>query len=106
MTASTNKALAYLKKNKFPLLENNVVLVKIDDSCEMAEVSVNDQCVMMGNFWDFHPGCHGIKISFSDYESLATALSDGLTIGGHANTIKYDQDWSYEEEEAEACEDE
>ena len=37
----------------------NVIKVIIDTSCEMAEVSLNGECLMMGNFWDFHPGCHG-----------------------------------------------
>ena len=38
----------------------NIVEVKVDKSCEMAEVYLNDKLIMMGNFWDFHPNCHGI----------------------------------------------
>lgn len=33
-------------------------LVK-DPRCEMAGVYVDDHLVMLGNYWDFHPYCHG-----------------------------------------------
>lgn len=37
-----------------------IILIEVDESCDMARVSLNDECIMEGNDWDFHPGCHGI----------------------------------------------
>ena len=36
----------------------NIIVVKYSPH-QMAHVYVNDKHVMSGNFWDFHPGCHG-----------------------------------------------
>lgn len=47
-----------------------VIKAFVDDSCEMAKVYVNNKCIMEGNFWDFHPGCHGID-EYGDWNSLA-----------------------------------
>ena len=38
----------------------NKIIIYRDESCEMAELYLNDECIMSGNYWDFHPGCHGI----------------------------------------------
>lgn len=51
-----------------PQEAKQVILVEVDDSCEMAMVSINKECVMEGNFWDFHPGCHGIT-KYGDFNS-------------------------------------
>lgn len=37
----------------------NVITIMRDKLCKMAEVMVNGKTLMMGNFHDFHPGCHG-----------------------------------------------
>jgi hypothetical protein len=37
-----------------------------DNSCEMAKVKIGNQVVFEGNFWDFHPGCHG-SILMNEY---------------------------------------
>ena len=39
--------------------EINVILLKEDSSCDMAEVELNGENIFTGNFWDYHPGCHG-----------------------------------------------
>jgi hypothetical protein len=46
----------------------NIITYKRDDSCSMAEVLFNDRCVMLGNNWDFHNGCHGLY-SIPDFNS-------------------------------------
>lgn len=58
-------------------LDDDIVEILVDRSCEMARVSLNGNCVMEGNFWDFHPGCHGITDygDFRGYSGLATAIS-------------------------------
>jgi hypothetical protein len=35
----------------------NNILIEMDESCEMARVSVNGECIKEGNYWDFHDGC-------------------------------------------------
>lgn len=40
--------------------KKQIIEAFVDDSCEMAIVKLNGKLVMEGNFWDFHPGCHGI----------------------------------------------
>lgn len=57
--------------------DGDIVEILVDESCEMARVSLNGTCVMEGNFWDFHPGCHGITKygDFRGYSGLATAIS-------------------------------
>lgn len=48
------------RKDIIPLKNNNnVIKVYKDPSCEMASVFLNGKELMMGNYWDFHPGCHG-----------------------------------------------
>lgn len=47
----------------------NKILIKTDSSCEMAAVYLNDKLVMSGNFWDFHPHCHGIH-KYGDFKGV------------------------------------
>lgn len=94
---SKSKFLAVLDKCGVPVLDNNVILVEVDEACEMASVSLNGSCVMMGNFWDFHPDCHGIKLDFSSYNSLADALFVGLTKEGKKVEKIVDEEWEYDE---------
>lgn len=58
-------------------MNKNIIEIKVDKSCEMAQVSLNDKIVMSGNFWDFHPGCHGINEygDFNGYSDLARAIA-------------------------------
>jgi hypothetical protein len=84
---SENKFKSFDKKYKSlnSLLPNtdktmNTILIQIDQSCSMAMVLLNDKCIMEGNFWDFHPGCHGINTygDFDGYLSLAFKIKDYL----------------------------
>ena len=69
--------------------EMNVILVKVDKSCDMAEVLLNGECIMDGNFWDFHPGCHGINEygDFNSHYELAKKIGETLTKEGKEFTI-------------------
>ena len=51
----------------------NTILLKEDSSCEMAVVSVNGKCIMEGNYWDFHNGCHGIN-EYGEFNSRAELI--------------------------------
>lgn len=42
----------------------------LDPSCKMAGVRAGRKWIMVGNFWDFHPGCHGIH----EYGSFGSPL--------------------------------
>lgn len=61
----------------------HILKLKVDDFCEMAEISLDGKYLMSGNFWDFHPGCtnDSIKVSekfgdFRGYHSLIKAISE------------------------------
>ena len=56
-------------------MKNPIIIYK-DTSCEMAEVWFGKHCVMSGNYWDFHPECHGIWQygKFNSPEELALRL--------------------------------
>lgn len=38
----------------------NEILIEVDESCDMACVSLNGTCISEGNYGDFYPGCSGI----------------------------------------------
>lgn len=57
------------------------VLFRVDNYSEMLEVYINDDCVMMGNFWDFN------------FVTDVPSLLDKLGI------INYEEEYSYGEEE-------
>lgn len=46
---------------------NNVIKIYRDQSCKMACIKLNGVPLMEGNFWDFHPGCHGGKLRVLGY---------------------------------------
>jgi hypothetical protein len=52
------------------------ILIEVDYSCQMAKVSLDDKCVMEGNYWDFTPYCMGIHTygDFNSYRSLSTKI--------------------------------
>lgn len=87
------KVIAYMNKAGIPVLDQNVVWVNIDDGCEMAEVLVNGELIMMGSFWDFHPGCHGIDLPFASYDSLAQLFVEALD----PVELQVNEDWVYED---------
>lgn len=89
--------LDFLKKEKVPILDKNEILEEVQPSCKMAKVSVNGQCIMMGNYWDFHPGCHGFKLpEFSSPSSLVTLFNNALKSLEKEVNIVVDENWKYE----------
>lgn len=64
--------------------------------CQMAQVRVNGQVIMLGNFWDFHPECHGFDLPrFHGADDLARLLTQGLTTAGHAVDLRANDQWTY-----------
>jgi hypothetical protein len=55
----------------------------------MARVSIDGKCVMEGNFWDFHPGCHGINEygEFAGFDDLAMKILFKLGRSGNKARI-------------------
>lgn len=98
-SARTTRVLKFMAANHIPvhpLASNRVVICK-DDSCDMAEVLVNGHSVMMGNTWDFHPGCHGFNLpDFQTPEDLAELFLNALKAEGKQAEIIEDLDWTYE----------
>ncbi len=76
--------------------KKNQIEVFYDPSCEMAKVLLNDVLVMDGNYWDFHPECHGITKygDWNSYTELARAISRKLGDNNceiTTKTYKYEQ---------------
>lgn len=100
LSAQTQRVMRFIEKNG-ALQENkiNQIVVANDKSCNMHAVSLNDVCIMMGNTWDFHPGCHGGDLpNFSSAKSLAGLLDAGLRKAGYPTVITHDDAWSYDNE--------
>ena len=84
-------------KNKINFLEEKlssmnddiIISIRVDKSCEMASVHIDDVLVMSGNFWDFHPGCHGIVEygDFRGFDDLAIKIMGKLTSEGKESKI-------------------
>ena len=60
---------------------NHTILVKTDPSCKMAEVYLDGELVMNGNYWDFHNGCWGIDKygRFDNYHELVANIARSLS---------------------------
>lgn len=54
------------------------IKVVLQRECSGAAVFVGDELVMMGNFWDFHPGCHGLNAwgDWTSCDALAICLQE------------------------------
>lgn len=80
------------------------ILIEVDSSCQMARVSVDDICIMEGNFWDFKPGTtlksyhYG---NFNSYSTLAGRLYSNMVSCGisynEIATISRKYDWEKEQ---------
>lgn len=78
-------------------MTHNIIISEYDENCEMARVILNENCVMEGNHWDFHPGCHGIH-KWGDFKSpvdLVAAIKrtleeKGETVEVIAKEYKYE----------------
>lgn len=98
MTAVKNDVLTYLHDEQIPVFDDNVIVIGIHASCEMATVDLNGECLMMGNYWDFHNGCHGMNVpKFSSYSELAEIVSNALVKAGKTVRIETDKTWRYED---------
>jgi len=71
-------------------MTEHVITIKVDRSCSMAEVLLNGELVMMGNYWDFHPGCHGITEygDFRGHKGLANSIAVSLQKNGDTVRIE------------------
>ena len=70
-------------------MQQHIINLRIDDNCEMAEVILDGKHIMMGNFWDFHPGCMSSTEKYGDfrgYSGLIRAISE--TLGKKGGTVK------------------
>lgn len=96
-----SKVLDYLNKHKFTIHTDgttNKIVIHFDDSCAMAYVELNDMGIMMGNHWDFHPGCHGIGFNFRGPQDLADKVERAIRRAGYEVAILHNMQWSYEED--------
>lgn len=79
-------------------MESKVVRIQVDLSCEMARVSVDGKGIMEGNFWDFHPGCHGINEygDFEGHDDLASSVGASLRKNGYSvETVRESYKYEY-----------
>lgn len=98
MNKNQKQIMQYITDNKIPLVANNVIDVGIQESCEMATVELNGECLMMGNFWDFHNNCHGMKIpEFSNYRELSLLFKDALIAANQEVELVVNSKWKYDE---------
>lgn len=82
-----------------PLQANNTIYIGIDESCDMATVDLNGNCVMLGNFWDFHNGCHGFydMRDFRGYRDLAALVETYILRRGLTCQVVVDDQWEYKD---------
>lgn len=45
--------------------KQRTVTILTDGGCDMAEIRISGQTIYSGNFWDYHPGCHGVPYLYS-----------------------------------------
>lgn len=95
-TARTQRILNFLSDRGIAPKKTNKVQVDIDRSCKMARVKVNGKAIMLGNFWDFHPGCHGFNLpNFASYTELADLFVSALKSNQQAVTLATNGGWAY-----------
>lgn len=79
------------------------IIVRRDPSCKMASVFIEGRKKvpigdgMEGNYWDFHPGCHGIH-EFGDFSGpfgLMNGMRDALEKLGWKVTTSVEDNWRY-----------
>lgn len=91
-----SRVLEFMAVRKIPLLENNTITEKSDASCRMAEVLVNGKSIMLGNYHDFHPGCHGLDLpNFASPSSLVALFKNAITLAGKKSEIVVNDEWIY-----------
>ena len=69
----------------------HIINLRIDDMGEMAEIYLNGECIMLGNFWDFHPGVLDLLDKkygeFKGYNGLINAIREQIEKEGHTTHI-------------------
>lgn len=100
MKNSQKKVIKYIEDNKIELKDSNIITIGIQQSCEMAIVDLNGSCLMMGNYWDFHNGCHGMDVpEFNSHIGLAGIFEDALIAYGKKVQVVINKEWKYDEDE-------
>ncbi len=101
LSARSARVMRFIdQRPDFGLQKNTInrVVIETDDTCSMACVNVNGACVMVGNDWDFHPGCHGFDLpDFRGARHLADLLAGGLREAGYPVEVTEDANWRFEE---------
>lgn len=76
------------------------IRVHRDFEVSMAWVTVDDQCIYAGNFWDFHNGCHGCKIpTFTGIGSYVEVLKRCLKAANRLFEVQEVQASWYDDED-------
>lgn len=92
------KVLAFMATNNIALLEENTIVHRIHSAWKMAQVEVNGECIMTGNFWDFHPDCHGMELpDFRGASYLVELFDNACKASGKKSTIIVDKTWTYKD---------
>lgn len=87
---------SFMEDNEINFCEKNIILINIDNSCDMAEVEVNGKTIMSGNNSDFHPGCHGILLpDFRNKFDLAELFDKMFKSSGCISEIVLNKDWKW-----------
>jgi len=81
--------------------KKNVIVLKEDFSCDMAEVELNGENVFTGNFWDYHPECQGNvmpeKYNWNGRQGFVAALKLYVEDNGGEVTVREEpykfEDW-------------
>lgn len=74
-----------MKMNKIP------VVCMIDSSVEMACVCMNGDIVLMGNFWDFHPG---VVRGLEQYGNFRGPIHFAYKVADvHGRSVIFDRNW-------------
>lgn len=77
----------------------HIINLRIDDMGEMAEIYLNGECIMLGNFWDFHTGVlNSIDRKYGEfkgYNGLIKAICEQLLKEGHTTKL-IKETYSYE----------
>ena len=96
--ASTQRVMTFLAARDIVPGKSNTVAVNIDESCDMAEVLVNEKMIMVGNFWDFRPEVHGLDLPrFSGHDDLARVFQCALLDAGHAVDTVENREWEFQD---------
>lgn len=99
MNTEDNKiVIEFIKNQNIEINDKNTILKEVDKNCEITSVSLNGTSIMMGNFWDFHPDCHGFDLPhFSSVSELILLIHRAIRSIDKEVEILIDNDWIYED---------